>query len=263
MGISIIIPARNEPYLNKTINDVLLKAKEDVEIIVVLEGYWPTDIITNDRIKYIHYTKPRGLRNAVNAAVAVSKYDFILKTDAHCLFAEGFDVILKRDCKKNEIIVPRRYRLDPEKWEIIQDGRPPVDYEYLALPITERGLYGVRWEEKAVERKDVMIDAIISAQGSCWATYKAWYEKIKLEDSFGKFYLEFQELSLKSYFAGGRVIVDKNTYYAHWHKTGGRGYSLDNDRQQSVDAIDELCRLNCDKFLALVKSFNMPGWKIE
>ena len=37
--LSIIIPARNEVYLNRTIKDLQDKATGDIEIIVVLDGY--------------------------------------------------------------------------------------------------------------------------------------------------------------------------------------------------------------------------------
>ena len=166
MGISVIIPSRNEPYLQKTIQDLLSKATGDIQVIAILEGYWPPieEFVNDPRVVYVHFPIAKGMRNAINQGVSIAKYDNILKTDAHCLFAPDFDEQLICDCEDNMIVVPRRYRLDPEKWEVIQDGRPPVDYEY----IDSSDLHGVRWEEKAVERKDVMIDNIISAQGSCW-----------------------------------------------------------------------------------------------
>ena len=38
---SVLIPARNEPYLVKTIEDVFQKAAGEIEVIAVLESYWP------------------------------------------------------------------------------------------------------------------------------------------------------------------------------------------------------------------------------
>ena len=40
--VSIIIPARNEEFLQKTIECVLEAAEEDIEIITICDGYWPT-----------------------------------------------------------------------------------------------------------------------------------------------------------------------------------------------------------------------------
>src|SRR4030043_173560 len=46
---SIIIPARNEIYLQKTIENVLSNAEGDIEILAMLDGYVPEpQIITND-----------------------------------------------------------------------------------------------------------------------------------------------------------------------------------------------------------------------
>jgi glycosyltransferase involved in cell wall biosynthesis len=271
MLLSIIIPSRNEPYLHKTINDLLKKASGPIEIIAVLDGYWPPaeEIISDDRVIYLHFEEPRGMRNAINAGVAIAKGENIMKTDAHCLFDQGYDTKLTPQAD-NIVIVPRRKRLDPEKWEIINDGRPPVDYEYLAFPNTERGLYGIRWEEKAKERqaKDLYCDSIISAQGSCWVMKKSYYEYLELldEKNFGKFYLEFQEISLKAWLSGGSVVVDKRVSYCHWHKTKGRGYALSDDRSIAVKHINEWIKgMNWHKqtksFEWLINNFlPMPGW---
>ena len=39
--LSVIIPARNEIYLQKTIDSVLSAAKGEIEVIAILDGYWP------------------------------------------------------------------------------------------------------------------------------------------------------------------------------------------------------------------------------
>ena len=39
--LSVIIPARNEPFLNKTVDGLFENAEEEIEIIVMLDGYWP------------------------------------------------------------------------------------------------------------------------------------------------------------------------------------------------------------------------------
>ena len=235
---SVIIPARNEVYLDKTIKDLLEKSVEDIEIIVVLDGYWVPAVIDDKRVHYLHFGKAKGMRNAINSAVALAKGKYILKSDAHCMYAKGFDKQLKTDHTRDTILVPSRYPLDPEKWEIETrtDNKYPVEYEYL----DKDDLHGVEWREKRDERKDVKIDDIISAQGSCWFTTKRWFEKIGgLDESYGTFYLEFQELSFKTWTQGGKVQVDKNTYYCHWHKTGGRGYALSDDRNVAVKKMQE------------------------
>ena len=260
MPISVIIPSRNEPYLQKTILDLLSKAYGKIEIIAVLDGWWEDigKVVDDPRVVYLHFSPARGMRNAINSAVSIAKYDNILKTDAHCLFGKLFDEVLTNDCKDNWLIVPRRYRLNPVKWEVIKDGRPPVDYEY----IDSSDLHGVRWEEKAVERKDVWIDNIISAQGSCWFMKKDFFNKLGgLDDiNYGTFFLEFQELAFKVWTRGGRVVVDKNTWYAHWHKTEGRGYSVGASQREKAVKFIQGWRRN-RKWKRIIEKFKpMPTW---
>lgn len=238
-AVSVVIPSRNEKFLQKTIDDLLLKAKGNIEIIAVLDGYWIDNPIGDPKVIYLHRGQPEGMRSAINSGVAIAKGEYILKTDAHCLFGEGFDEILKADYKDNWVVVPRRYALDVEKWEIEkrQDNKYPVDYMYLS-----RDLHGEPWPERRDDpkHKDLMIDDLMSAQGSCWFMKKSYFEELELEDEevYGKFWNEFQEIGLKCWLSGGEVKVNKKTWYAHLHKTKGRGYSLENSEQEkALEAI--------------------------
>ncbi len=225
MTTSVIIPSRNEPYLNKTINDLLKKAKGNIEIIAVLDGYWPEDIIDDHRVVYIHLSEPQGMRNAINQGVSIARGEYILKTDAHCMFGEGFDEILKKDCEYDWVVVPRRYALNPEKWKIENNPKYPVDYMYL-----DKDMHGVVWTEKNKDKslKSKTIDDLMSSQGSCWFMKRTYFDWLELMDekNYGQFSSEFQEIGLKCWLSGGKVKVNKNTWYAHWHKTESRGYSL-------------------------------------
>ena len=240
MKVSIVIPARNEPYLQKTILDLLKKASGDIEIIAVLDGYWPPSekIVDDKRVKYIHYAPARGMRNAINAGVAIANGEFILKCDAHVMFGEGFDEILQKDCNVDYVVVPRRYALLPETWEIEKNPKYPIDYMYL-----DKELHGQNWPEKNKnpEFEKVLIDDLMSSQGSCWFMKKSYFEKLELmdEENYGMFSSEFQEIGLKCWLSGGRVVVNKKTWYAHWHKTEGRGYSLDKEEFEKGNKFTE------------------------
>lgn len=240
--LSIIIPSRNEPYLYKTIQDILKKATGNIEVIAILEGYWPPveEIIDDPRVNYIHFSTPRGMRNAINSGVAIAKGDYILKCDAHVMFSEGFDQTLVSTCQDNWVVVPRRYALDPINWKIENNPKYPVDYMYLS-----NELHGVVWEEK---NKDVklgakQIDDLMSSQGSCWMMKKSYYAELELLDeaTYGKFWNEFQEIGLKAWLSGGAVKVNKGAWYAHWHKpkSVGRGYSVPNDQDKAQAAVEK------------------------
>jgi len=225
--LSVVIPSREEKYLKKTIQDILSKANQDIEIIAILDGGWSAieEFVDDERVKYIHYKQSRGMRNAINSGVAISRGEYLLKCDAHCMFAKGFDEILKADCAYDWVVVPRRFALDPENWVIKENPKYPIDYMFL-----NSELHGEVWTDKNKDPdlKDNLIDDLMSSQGSCWMMKKDYFEDLELLDeaNYGQFWQEFQEIGLKCWLSGGRVVVNKKTWYAHWHKESSRGYSL-------------------------------------
>ena len=273
--LSIIIPARNEVFLSQTVNDLLTKAVEDIEIIVVLDGYWPDPPLQEDkRLHIIHRGKPLGLRNAINSAAEIAKGKYILKCDAHCLFGDGYDEILKADCESNWISIPRRYSLDAINW--CRKEKHPIDYLYLECPsISKHGdLAGVVWNERNynVELEKVLIDDLLTFQGSCWFMHKDYFFELgKLdEENYGTFRKEPQELGFKCWLSGGRVIRNKKTWYAHLHKGKqfGRGYSLRTEDWKKGDEYNKKWLTNSawnrqtKDFKWLIDKFMpMPEWE--
>lgn len=235
--VSIIIPSRNEQFLPHTIADIYKNATGDFEVIVVLEGYWPDpQLIERENLSIIHFGTSKGLRAANNAAASIAKGEYLLKVDAHCLFSYGFDEVLAKDCADNEIVIPRRYSLDAENWTIKPD-RPSVDYHYLTCPVHESAdnfsMHGQHWRERDKERKEIMIDENPSFQGSLWfMSKKHYWDHLggMNEEGYGTFSQEPQEIGNKTWLGpwGGRVLVNKNCYYAHLHKGKqyGRGYFI-------------------------------------
>lgn len=241
--VSIIIPARNEPYLTKTIRDLLEKATGNIEIIAVCDGYWPDEIVDDKRVIYLRHGEAKGMRAAINHGVAISHGEYILKADAHTMWDIGYDKILKASCEDNWVVVPRRYALDPENWQREErtDNKYPVDYMYLSSD-----LKGEIWTEKNNDPKlqEKRIDDLMSAQGSAWFMKRSYYDELELldEETYGKFYREFQEIGLKAWLSGGAVKVNKNVSYSHYHKTKGRGYSMDKGEEEKAEKAMEAWR---------------------
>ncbi len=239
--LSIIIPSRNEKFLQPTVKDLLDKARGEIEVIVILDGYWPDPALDEDpRLKLIHRGESRGMRAGINAGVAIATGDVIMKIDAHCMVSEGYDLAVTKDLEKDWVCVPRRKRLDADNWCIQETGKPDIDYMFLGAATDPAdfggpGLNGKVWEEKNRDEslKSIPIDDLMSSQGSCWIMHKEYFYKLELMDerSYGTFWNEFQEIGLKCWLSGGRVIVNKNAWYAHLHKgkTHGRGYFLHKD----------------------------------
>lgn len=226
--LSILIPSYNEPYLRKTLRDILNKTKGTIEIFVNIDGDMPKKLIKDKRIRYFHHQVPIGMRGGINLGLKKAKGKYIMKTDAHCLFASGFDEVLKRDCRQNWLMIPRRYSLDEEKW-----GRnlnmPIKDYHYLSFPLKTSygtGTFPVEWKEKTYERinkPEFMIDDIMTMQGSCWFAHRKYFMKQvgylnDSPDSYSTFSDEPLEVGLKYWLGGGEMKVNKNTWYAHLNK---------------------------------------------
>ena len=236
--LSILIPSRNELFLPETVEELLKKAKGEIEIIVHLDGYWPDPPLKDDpRVRIIHRGKPHGMRPGINAAAAIAKGKYVMKIDAHCMVDEGFDLKLAADCDDDWVVMPRRKRLDAENWAIQDVGKPDIDYMYLSYPDDPGdwggpGLHGRLWNEKNKdpELKKVLIDDAMSGQGSSWFMPRDYFNYLELMDTenYGGFWKEMQEIGLKCWLSGGRMIRNKKTWYAHLHKGKkyGRGYRL-------------------------------------
>ena len=230
--VSIIIPSRNEMFLEKTVDDIFNKARGEFEVIVICDEKWQ-ELNPRPNLRVLKKTGKPGLRSAINQGVKESQGPFIMKADGHCMFGEGFDVILSADCQDNWVSIPRRFSLDPLTWTI-RDFRPIVDYEYFCFPFVDEVMSvktGGKWHEKTANNKDVLIDDNMAFQGSCWFTTKKHLESIdgfEYDATGDEFVLESEELSNKTWLSGGRCIINKNTWYAHLHKGRqfGRGYFI-------------------------------------
>ena len=224
-----------------------------MEIVVVLDGYWPDPQIRIDpRVKIVHLGKNVGMREAINTGVKMANGKFIMRTDEHCMFAQGYDTELTNTCKKNWIMTARRYFLDPKKWEVMDKN--PIDYEKLKVQDLGGGLkkwMGTRWKSRGKKRKDIMIDETMAMQGSMWIMRKSWWEKVivRLEpENYGDMYQDSHEMQFKTWQAGGKLMVNKNTWFAHkdyqfprTHNHGRKDYAagMDYSYNKWIDYYDK------------------------
>jgi len=261
--LSIIIPAKNEPYLEKTIQGLLDNATGEIEIIVVLDGYMPSDTVVSKRVHYLYYKDSIGMREAINAGMDETKGKYVMKIDAHCLIAKGFDTQLIKDHQANWVQIPRRYNLDVKKWE---RGEKIVDYQHFIFPLkySPPSLHGFK-----NDGSDLLIDESMTFQGSCWFMTKEWWDKMHFlkDERYGT--LPAQEATYignTTWMNGGRVVVNKNTWYAHWHKDTARGYYLSRGLQRQCYEFSYNHWVNEKKegFIKLIEKFwPVQGWPKE
>lgn len=238
--ISVIIPSRNERYLRRTVEDLLSHAAGPIEVLAVVDGLttWPVPD-EDPRVKIIRHDPPIGMRKCINKAVALAQGEWLMKVDAHCAFGFGYDEALRFDCDKNWIAIPRRYALDVEKWTIDLQ-QPATDAHYLQYPWLREPpcFHGCKWPERTNARRDWPVDDEMDSQGSCWFMHRDHFRTMDYVN-YGDFFQESQELCLRTWMSGGRVVVNKKTWYAHWHKPRdlGRGYFIGRKSKSDAEAF--------------------------
>lgn len=215
--LSVVIPSYKDPYLHKTIDSIIENFVGDFEIIVVLDGYWFETVRHDPRLRIVHLGKNLGMRGAINAGVSVARGEFIMRTDEHCMFAKGFDKAMVDVCEDNWIMTGIRYFLDPVKWEVMQEI-PPFIYEKLA--VREGKFEGQRWKNRDRVRKKIKLDETMSMQGSCWVMRRSWWDKVIVElqtEGYGPLNQDSHEMVFKTWKAGGKLMLNKDTWFAHKH----------------------------------------------
>lgn len=250
MDLSIVIPARNEMFLARTIEDILQHIEADTEVIAVLDGQWANPgIPQNDKVNVIYVPEAIGHRAATNIGVKLSKAKYIMKVDAHCAFDQGFDKKMIENMQDDWTMVPIMRNLHAFDW-VCPDGHRR--YQGPTGPCKECGKETIRdmkWIGKTNPQstayrfdKDMKFQYFsaykkkqkgdlaesMSLQGSCFmATRKKYWELGLCGDDFdAKWGQQGTEVACKTWLSGGKVIVNKKTWYAHMFRTQGGNFGF-------------------------------------
>ncbi len=299
--LSVVITARNEEFLQNTIDNVLENIRGETEIIVILDGYWPDEPIPqHERLTIIHHEESIGQRAAINEGVRLSEAKYMMKLDAHCTVDEGFDVKLMADCKHNWTVVPRMYNLHAFDWEckrcgqrIYQGVKPKkckkcgsqysrkiIVFKHKTNPTSDYMLFDSDlkfgyWREfkKKREAKGEITD-LMSFIGACWFMEISRYWEIEgLDEGHGSWGQVGTEMACKSWLSGGRLVVNKKTWFSHMFRTGhGFGFPYKISGRQTRHAKEyskDMWRKNkwnkqVHPLSWLVEKFwPVPGWTDE
>ena len=280
--LSVIIPARNEQFLQKTIACVLAAAEEEIEVIAVCDGYWPDPVIPDHpSVVLLHYTEPVGQRQGINRAARVATGKYIMKLDAHCNVAKGFDKVLKEDCLYEWTMVPRMYNLDITTFE--PKKRKFTDYMYISSPDHEkpfRAMYYGNYQgaKSRPPKSDKLIDETMCCMGPGWFMHKdRFWEQGGCDEGHGGWGQQGVEVSCKAWLSGGALMVNKRTWFAHWFRGGGvpegftKGFPYEISGKAVARARKHSKNLwlnnNWEKqtrtFQWLVEKFQPPTWDVK
>jgi len=249
--LTIVIPARNEMFLGKTIENILENIEGDTEVIAVLDGDWnASEIPDNPRVKIIRYSQSIGQRAATNRGVDISNAKYVMKVDAHCAFDKGFDVKMIKEMHDDWTMVPLMKNLHAFDWicpeghrryqgpsgPCTECGKPTTrDVLWFAKPSpnstsycfdpTPHFQYFRDYSKRPEAQGD--ITETMSLQGSCWMLTRDKYWELNVcDEAFGSWGSQGIEVAVKTWLSGGRVMVNKKTWYAHMFRTQGGDFGF-------------------------------------
>ncbi len=269
MELSILIPARNEMFLTRTVKDLLEHIEADTEILIGLDGQWPPGegIPDHPRVTILHTSVPIGQREMTNQLARLSKAKYLMKVDAHCAFDQGFDRKLLADMKEDWCLVPtmrnlhafdwvcseghRRYQSpsgpckqcgNPMEMDIVWNPKIRPESHCYSFDSEPHFQYHNEYRKSNRYRRQVKngLTESMSIQGSCFMVSREKYWDLKLcDESFGSWGSQGIEVACKTWLSGGRVIVSHKTWYAHLFRTQGGdfGFPYEHDNNQDHKKI--------------------------
>lgn len=301
--LSIIIPARNEIFLARTIQDILENIEADTEIIAILDGEWANPPVPdNDRVTLIYHSQSVGQRAATNEGLRVAKGKYVMKVDAHCAFDKGFDRKMLDAFKEvgdNVTMVPIMKNLHAFDW-VCPDAEPRKNfnggdephrrYQSPSGPCKQCGKPTTRdivWYPKRspnstsyrfdntlhfqyfgdyAKRPEAQtpLSESMSLQGSCFMLTKEKYIELNIcDETWGSWGNQGTEVACKTWLSGGRVICNKNTWYAHMFRTQGGDFGF--PYPQSGKAVERAREQSRGAFLdgTWDKAIHPLSWLIE
>lgn len=252
--LSVLIPARNEEWLGHTVRDVLANLRADTEIIVVLDGAWPTEPLPqHDRLKVVYLGQSIGQRAATNLAARLSTARFVMKLDAHCAVAEGFDRVLidsAAELGPDVTQIPAQYNLHVYTWscracrsDFYQGPTLTVcptcqtDGQMERVIVWKRresrrttawrfdsDLHFQYWRESEKRQQGDICDVMTSLGACFFMSRERFWELGGLDDTHGSWGQFGVEIACKSWLSGGRHVANKRTWFAHFFRVGGIGF---------------------------------------
>lgn len=249
--LSILIPARNEVFLARTIQDILENIEGDTEVIAVLDGEWgEVGVPMHPRVTVLFYPVSIGQRAATNQAARLARGKYVMKVDAHCAFDKGFDVKMMQDMQDDITLVPTMRNLHAFDW-VCENGHrryqgpsgvctecgEKTEREMVWKPRRgtrnyfyrfDKTLHFQYWEafENRPEAQQDLVETM-SIQGSCFMCTKEKYFELDIcDEKHGSWGQQGVEVACKTWLSGGRVITTKKTWYAHMFRTQGGDFGF-------------------------------------
>ncbi len=249
--LSVVIPARSEMFLSRTVENILKNKRGNTEIIVGCDGTWPDPPLQDHPdLTILYYSQSIGQRAITNQCVKLSKAKYIMKIDAHCVVDEGFDVKMMSEMKDDYTMIPVLYNLYGFDW-VCPDGHKryqspsgpckecgkPTTRDIIFKPRLSRRTEAWRFDttlhfqyhgvrKKQVPAEDTLIETM-SAQGSCFMLTRDKYLELNIcDEEHGSWGQQGCEIACKTWLSGGRLVTNRKTWYSHLFRTQGLDFGF-------------------------------------
>lgn len=242
MKLSICIPARNEEWLQDTIDDIKRHSKADTKVLVALDNWENPPEVKNADV--VIRTK-LGQRGATNALVELADTEYVAKCDAHCSFSDGFDVELLNRLDKDTVLVPALHNLHAYDW-VCENGHqhfqglyPKCEqcgstnlhkekvWQIVSKPSKVSYYFDTRLHFQYLEEQSTEMEPeTMSIQGSFFSVAKETYQKLNLcDEEMGSWGQQGTEVACKMWLSGRRVLSTRSAFYGHqFRETEGFPY---------------------------------------
>lgn len=249
--LSILIPARNEMFLRRTIEDILAHKRGDTEIIVVLDGAPPVgELPAHPDLRVIQLEQSIGQRAATNLAARQSTARYVMKCDAHCAFDEGFDRKMMADMQPGWTMVPTMYNLHAFDWvcqqcgarlyqgptpekcascggtmqrEMVWRAKPNPETTSMRFDSDLKFQY---WSAYKARQHGDLVETM-SLLGACWMLTRDRYFGLNIcDEGHGGWGQQGTEVACKTWLSGGRLICTRKTWFAHLFRTQGGDFGF-------------------------------------
>jgi len=257
--LSILIPAKNEEFLGRTVEDLLENIQGKTEVIIILDGFEREipKIPEDKRVRVIKNETSVGQRAGTNQACKLSKAKYIMKCDAHCAFDKGFDVKMVKEMQDDWTMVPIMRNLHAFNW-VCEDGHiryqspsgpckendcgKPTKKDVVWIPKTNPQSVSFCFDEEPhfqyfneykripEYKKDLeesQLTETMSIQGSCFMLTRDKYWELNIcDEALGSWGSQGIEVACKTWLSGGRVVINHKTWYAHMFRTQGGDFGF-------------------------------------
>ena len=228
MKLSILIPSRNEPLLQKTVEDIKQHAEGEIEILAEED----TGL---------------GQRALTNKLAQQATGNFLMKLDAHCSLSQGFDVKLLAEMDDKTILAPLLMPLDADNWAI--NGK-----KQMAQFVFD--------DNFVMQHAEGDVGETMCLQGSAWVISKENYFGWNVcDESLGSWGGQAAELGIAAWLNGGRCKTTRSAYYGHLFRHKDEEFPYERGEDPGKFATQELKRRyrNDQRILELRKKFGIDN----